>query len=407
MFPAASGFRPVPGPVPAKGDDDIRRCICFLLCLLLSQAVFPAHALDNNPYLDEAIRKVFKNHQTIGGELIVAKNGQFVYEYDYGYSYVRQKEPVNDRTHFRIASVTKLLSAIRVMQLVEEGKLDLDRDLSEYYGYDIRNPYVPDSRLTLRNLMTHTASLKVSGGFTNTKATLRSLLSTDKKQSANYYNEAFGSVYRYSNFGAGIMGSLIELVTGENVNDDVSAHVFAPLGIDAAYHPSLLEDTDSVAYLYKRNGTLQYSRRVLLSRDWDPSVNPELHYRTTVGSIWITARDLCRIGMLFLQGGELDGVRLLKEETVQEMMSSQKGKGNVVIDSPYGLCVNRVDNLIDGYLIYGHQGLSDDICANLYFEPKSQLVFAFVTNGCNNNLKDAICSISRSLFTEIWAIYGD
>jgi CubicO group peptidase (beta-lactamase class C family) len=111
--------------------------------------------------------------------------------------------------------------------------------------------------------------------------------------------------------------------------------------------------------------------------------------------------------MLLLNGGELNGVRLLKEETVREMMSSQKGKGCVTIDSPYGLCINRVDNLLDDRMIYGHQGMSGDICANLYFDPQSSLVFAMVTNGCNNKIDDHICAISRKLFAAVWDVYGD
>ena len=111
--------------------------------------------------------------------------------------------------------------------------------------------------------------------------------------------------------------------------------------------------------------------------------------------------------MLLLNGGELNGVRILKEETVQEMMSSQKGKGCVTIDSPYGLCINRIDNLLEDRMIYGHQGMSGDIVANLYFDPESSLVFAMVTNGCINKIDDHICAISRKVFAAVWDAYGE
>ena len=387
----------------------MQRLLCACLVLVLCFSMIPnAFALDENPELDEALGKIFKNHKTVGAVLVVAKGDEIVYQRNYGYAYLLKHDLVNDDTYFRIASVSKMLSAIRVMQLVEEDVLDLDEDISTYLGYDVRNPYYPKSRLTLRDLMSHTSSLSVNGGYSSIRNPLRKLISTDRKQTGNFHDEAPGSVYRYSNFGAGIMGSLIEAVTDTNVNDDIYEHVFEPIGVDAAFHPALLKNPDNVTYIYEKGGEkLVSSRKALLDAKWDPSVNPEMHFRLTVGSIWITGRDLCRIGMLLRDGGELDGVRLLEEETVEEMMSSQKGKGNVVIDSPYGLCVNRIDNLLDDRMIYGHQGMSGDIVSNLYWDPESSLVFALITNGSNNKLDDHICGISRKLFAEIWRVYGD
>ena len=386
----------------------MRHIIAFILCFIMCVSTIGAYALEDNPELDEQLGSIFKAYKTVGATLVVAKNNEILYQRNYGFSYLLKKVRVDENTHFRIASVTKLLSAIGVMQLVEQGLLDLDTDISEYLGYDVRNPYFPQSRLTLRCLMTHTSSLSVNGGYSKIRNSLRSLISTDRRQTGNFHDEAPGTVYRYSNFGAGIMGSLVESVTQQNINDVIYTNVFEPLGIDAAYHASLLKDKDSVTYIYERGGKrLMASRKASLESKWDPSVNPEMHFRLTVGSIWITGQDLCRIGMLLLNGGELDGVRLLKEETVQEMMSSQKGKGAVTIDSPYGLCINRVNNLLEDRMLYGHQGMSGDICANLYYDPESTLVFAMVTNGCNNKMDDHICALSRKLFAAVWDEYGE
>ena len=386
----------------------MRRLLAALLCMAIFLCSSGAMAMDENPELDEALGKIFKAYKTVGATLVVAKGDEILYERDYGYSYLLKKVRVDENTHFRIASVTKIVSAIGVMSLVEDGLLDLDTDISEYLGYDVRNPYYPKSRLTLRCLMTHTSSLSVSGGYSSVRNTLRKLISNDRRQTGNYHDEAPGTVYRYSNFGAGIMGSLMEAVTDQNLNDVMVQRVFAPLGIDAAYHAALLKDPESVSYIYNAGGSkLVTGRKASLEAEWETEPNPEKHYRLTVGSLWLTGQDLCRLGMLLRNGGELDGVRILQEETVQEMMSSQMGKGAVTIDSPYGLCVNRVDNLLPDRMIYGHQGMSGDICANLYWDPESSLVFAMITNGCNNKMDDHICAISRKLFAAIWDEYGD
>ena len=386
----------------------MRHVIAVILCILLCVNVTASFALEDNPELDEKVGAIFKSHKTVGATLVVAKDGQILYQRNYGHAYLVKKEPVDEDTYFRIASVTKMISAIGVMQLVEKGLLDLDTDISQYLGYDVRNPYYPKSRLTLRCLMTHTSSLSVGGGYSRIRNPLRKLISTDKKQTGNFHKEEPGTVYRYSNFGAGIMGSLIEIASNQNINDYMEENVFKPLGIDAAYHATLVDTPDKVTYIYNRGGTrLITGRKASLQDDWDPSVNPEMHFRITVGSLWINGQDLCRLGMLLLNGGELNGVRILKEETVQEMMSSQKGKGCVTIDSPYGLCINRIDNLLEDRMIYGHQGMSGDIVANLYFDPESSLVFAMMTNGCINKIDDHICAISRKVFAAVWDAYGE
>ena len=91
--------------------------------------------------MDDAVRKIFKVQKTVGGTVLVAKDGEIVYQLNYGYQNARKQLRVTDGTHFRIASVTKMVSAIRVMQLVEEGKLSLDAPLGDTLGYTVYNPY--------------------------------------------------------------------------------------------------------------------------------------------------------------------------------------------------------------------------------------------------------------------------
>ena len=97
----------------------------------------------------------------------------------------------------------------------------------------------------------------------------------------------------------------------------------------------------------------------------------------------------------------------LQPETVAEMLASQQGRGGVRIDSPYGLCVNRNDTLLADRLVYGHQGMSGGITANVYFEPESRFVFVMISNGCSNKLQNRVCAISRKLFNLMWEKFGE
>ena len=83
------------------------------------------------------------------------------------------------------------------------------------------------------------------------------------------------------------------------------------------------------------------------------------------------------------------------------------GKGGITASSPYGLCVNRNDTLIPGKMLYGHQGMSDGIAANVYFDPETRFVFTFISNGCNNNMDNRVCAVSRRLLTLMWEAYGE
>ena len=376
----------------------------MLLALLTLQPV--GAVADENAELDAVLADIFPKYKTTGAVVVVAKNGEIVYHYDYGYAYKKDREPITPESYFKIASVTKLVSAIRVMQLVEEGKLDLDAPIGDYFGFTIQNPHHRAIPVTLRHLMSHTSSLSQRGGYSRERR-LDTFLDASLNHWSNWESWAPGSKYAYSNFGAGLMGSLMEIVTQKNIDDCVREGVFEPLNIDAAYHISLLGDPDKAVYTYKANGDLHSSRAAYLRNAWEPEIDPNAHYTITVGSVWIRGDDLCRLGIMLCNGGTIDGVRILKPETVELMMSSQQGLGHVTVDSPYGLCVHRVSNLLDDYMVYGHQGLSEGILCNLYFDPETQLVFTLITNGSSTNMTDHIGRLSRRVFAEIWDRYRD
>ena len=140
----------------------MKKLIAMVLCLMLMPL---GHSLAEENSLDEAVAKVLSGHKTTGAALYVAKDGEIVYEYLYGYADKKAGIPVSEDTYFRTASVTKMISAIHIMQLVEQGLLDLDENIGTYFGYSVTNPYVGNAPVTLRHLMTHTSSLNSQGGY--------------------------------------------------------------------------------------------------------------------------------------------------------------------------------------------------------------------------------------------------
>lgn len=383
--------------------------ICLLLpCAALAelQQIPLPGPYPGNAALDEALDAIFPRFRTSGAVVVVAKEGEIVYHHDYGQAYKAGHAPVTPETCFRAASVTKLVSAVRVMQLFEDGLLDLDAPIGDYLGFEVRNTRRKSEPVTLRHLMTHTSSVSDSGGFSS-NLSLDDFLDASLKHNGNWRDWSPGTKYNYSNFGAGLMGSLIEAVTGKNVDDSVREAIFEPLGMNAGYHISLLDDPEQAAYIYYADGSLKKSPAAYLREAWDGSVNPNRHYGLTYGSLWIRGDDLCRLGIALCEGGTVNGVALLTPETIELMTSSQQGLGGVKADSPYGLCVHRVSTLLKDRMVYGHQGRSDGVLCNLYFEPQSRLVFTLITNGSSTKQSDYVANLTRAVFAEVWDAYGE
>ncbi len=376
--------------------------LCCLLALLPSLA--PALTLDEiNHEVDDA----FKGSRTTGGALVIVKNGEILYEHYFGNRDEALLLPVTADTYFRIASVTKLISGIGMMQLVEQGLVELDTDISEYFGYDIANTYYPDTPITLRQLMSHTSTLSTKGGY-GAEHTVHDMLARELRRRANFTDTIPGSVYAYSNFGAGVAGAIMEAVTGVSVNRYMTEHVFAPLGLDASYDPSLLSDPASVPNLYAADGSRYRSAPYLLSETYEDFADPENHYRTTVGSLWIRATDLAALTIALCGDGTVNGVRLLTPESLSQMRDNQASfAASVTGESPYGLFTNRENTLVEGHTFYGHQGVFGGVLCNVYFEPETQFCFILLTNGCNNVMQGHVGVLTRRMFTFAYSTFMD
>ena len=374
----------------------MRKLLSFLMIWLL----LPCAALgEDTARLDDTLADIFRRYHTTGAVVAVGKGEELVYHFDYGWADKKSQVPVTSGTAFKSASVSKLISAIRVMQLMEEGRLSLDSPIGDTLGYEVSHPGRPFTPVTLRMCMSHTSA--IHGSYTAGK-TLRQLLND-----SHWETWQPGCRYRYSNLGAGVMGTLMETITGQDVNTCVDEGVFQPLGIDAAYRVWLLDTPTDAALRYNGEGRLARSRSFYASEPYEPQAGPEAHYDLVIGDVWIRGDDLCRLGMMLCQGGTLEGVTLLQPETVAEMTASQQGKGGITADSPYGLCVHRVDSLLPGRMVYGHQGQSDGIVCNLYWEKESGFVFAMMTNGCSTGMDNYICTLSRRAFAAAWAVIGE
>src|SRR5437899_4546777 len=202
--PFISGSSPPPAQVPAVAPQPSPPPV-------LTEADFET-------FLDALIPSQLRTRNIAGAVVSVVKDGQVLFAKGYGYADFEAKKPVlADQTLFRPGSISKLFSATAVMQLAEQGKLDLDRDVDDYLDFAIPKTY-PEP-VTLRRLLTHTA------GFEETLKNLFVAHESDMKPLRTYLVNQMpqrifptGKVVSYSNYGFTVFGYIVERVSGEKFN---------------------------------------------------------------------------------------------------------------------------------------------------------------------------------------------
>ena len=237
--------------------------------------------------------------------------------------------PVTVDDPVRIASISKLVVAIGVMRLVEAGKLDLDRDVSDYLGWKLRNPAFPDAPISLRLLLSHRSSLTDRIDYVlPLDADMRKVLENPKAWDAEH---APGTWWAYTNFNFPVIAAAMERVTGERFDRLMDRLVLGPLKLDACYNWATCSPaaTSRAVVQYRENKPTkddhhgQPPRCAVepasdgscdIAKWWRPGVNGAIF--SPQGGLRISGRGLARIGRLLLGEGKVDGVRLLKPSSV-------------------------------------------------------------------------------------------
>jgi CubicO group peptidase (beta-lactamase class C family) len=246
---------------------------------------------------------------------------------------------VADQTLFRPGSISKVFTATAVMQLVEQGKLDLDRDVNEYLDFAIPKTFAEP--VTLRRLLTHTA------GFEEVVKNLFVASANEMRPLREYLIAARperifrpGTVPAYSNYGLALAGYIVERTSGEPFEKYIAAHILEPLRMEhstfAQPLPPTLEKAMSKGYGATAQGEKSF----------------EFVQAAPAGALSATGADMTRFMLALLGEGTLDGVTILKPETVHAMETRQLDLPPAV--RSLGLVLMEYSS--NGQRIIGHAG---------------------------------------------------
>jgi CubicO group peptidase (beta-lactamase class C family) len=256
---------------------------------------------------------------------MVFVDGQVVWSKGYGHRDYLRTKPFTTTTPMTIGSITKTFTGAAMMRLVAEGKLDLDADVNRYLPFRVRNPRFPDIPITLRMIATHTSS--ITDRWEVYRATyhfgsespesladfVTSYFAPDggRYSADNYTTAAPGAAREYSNIAAGLVGFVIERMTGERLDATTRRHIFAPL------------DMRATGWFLRDLPIAELSTQFVATEGW---AVPVARYEGTIypdGWVRTSVRDLSRFFLALLNHGELGGVRILPSRQADEMTRFQ------------------------------------------------------------------------------------
>ncbi|HEU5203419.1 MAG TPA: serine hydrolase domain-containing protein [Candidatus Limnocylindrales bacterium] len=341
---------------------------------------------DDVQALEAWLDGVVHRHSVIGIAAAVIKQGQPSRFASRGLASIAERRPATEDTVFRIASVTKLVTAIAVMQLVERGLVDLDapaNDALRAYRLVIAKP--GHRPATLRHLLTHTAGIPEVvhlrdvfhpgwGPFMSRPAIASVAIGEPLPSLRSYYGAALrcvvepGTVFAYSNHGFATLGQVLEDVTGEPLDRLYRERIFEPLG---------MVDTDfarSARMAARRATGYEFGRR------GPEPVADRLWLGSAGGGIYSTARDLARLGAALLESnadGAAAGGRILETGSLAALVAPSF---QPVPQLPgVGLGCFRGD--VDGHPTFSHDGLLPGFAAILLVAPDDGTALVAMTTG--------------------------
>jgi CubicO group peptidase (beta-lactamase class C family) len=306
----------------------------LLFCILLAHTLHAAQAAPgrlearpsspaqvdplNDPaklqaFLDGMMSVYMTCHHIVGAAIAVVKDGEIILSRGYGYADLARKIKVDPEvTLFRTGSTAKLITWTAVMQLVQQGRIDLDGDINAYLR-DFKIPATFAQPITMRNLLTHTAGFedRALGLAARTPADLSTLAEqVREKMPARVYPP--GKVAAYSNYGAALAGYIVERVSGLSYETYVEENIFKPLGMN---HSTVRQPLPAVLV---KDMALGYT---FADGQYRPQEFELFKGMAPAGAMSSTVADMARFMIAHLQQGRYRTGRILNEATIRLMHS--------------------------------------------------------------------------------------
>jgi CubicO group peptidase (beta-lactamase class C family) len=333
---------------------------------------------DVETWLDGFVPYAIANGEVAGGVIVVVKNGGVLLQKGYGYADVEKKIPVDpQRTLLRAGSVAKVFTWTAMMQLVDQGKIDLDRDINDYLDFEI--PAAFGRPITMRHLSTHTSGFeeRIKNMAGSGPAQARSLEAYVKGTIPTRIY-APGEVPSYSNYGAALAGYIVQRVSGEDFNDYLDRHVFQPLDMQRSTFRQPLPES------------LQQD----MSRGYVTTAAPPWHFEicnpAPAGGLSTTGADMAQFMISHLLAHSGGDTPLLSPAAARKL----HGSISRPIPSLYGMSLGFEEHR-DVRRIIGHDGDTEVFHSDmeLFLDDGVGLFMSFNSSGKDDAASDILASV--------------
>ena len=331
----------------------------------------------NSVDIKSFLEKLCRDEKIAGMAVAVTNKKETLFADGFGVESIERPEvKVTKTSLFRIASITKIVTGMTLLSLVEEGKLSLDAPVKDILPWLTLADKETEEGITLRHLLSHTSGLEAEytpDGFREESALEASLREGLPKAKILF---PLGKGYNYSNWGIRLASAMAEKVSGKRFTQLAQERVLTPLRMTlttfdlhiAATYPLCLAHTEE-------NGIFKAYHRI-----------EENAARHAAGGLFSNAEDLCRLARCLLNEGQCDaGTSIVSEETIRLMKMKH---ANCIKYDGYGLTLIQ-DNFCDSN-IYGHLGSAPPYSTSLIIHPKSGYGIVTLMNTQRDSLRLSI-----------------
>jgi CubicO group peptidase (beta-lactamase class C family) len=350
----------------------------------------PTDPAEIEVFMDDFFARKMQEYHFAGAAVSVVKDGKLFFAKGYGFADIEKGIPVDpEQTIFHVGSVGKVFTWTAVMQLVEQGKLDLDADINTYLDFHIPDTY--PQPITLKHLITHTAGFEdrwLGSVVSDASELIPAREWLVSRMSARVHPP--GEYAGYSNYNAMLAGYIVARVSGQLYDQYIQKYIFDPLGMVHSTTqtpiPSSLSANLSVGYNYI-NGAFQAFPDYIAQ----PALLPS-------GGHYTSVTDMARFMIAHLQGGFYGDaaaeVRILEESTARQMQSTLYTPDSRLLGTAYGI-FDWSDN---GQRTLGHTGFFPPMNSVLLLLPDQDLGIFVAINGGAGDLTTQHYGFQRAFF---------
>ena len=374
-----------------------RIIVISILSVISVLGVQSIHGRDTEEFT-KGVQRIFDELDMTGLGVAVVKGDSIIYQQSFGYRQLATDttaaEPLHNDDMFRIASISKTFIATVIMQYVEEGKLSLSDDTQKYLSFPLRNPLYKDTPITIEQLLTHTSSINDSKSWWNVNV-------IDPGQYDDYHKcysrTKPGRDYKYCNMNYTLLGAVIENIAHDKFFNEVDARIMKPLGLGGGFNCNDLDRSKFVRLYrykkdlrgYKEDDEAYRPYNGIIDRNY--KLGREFGLAYPASGMKITTRDLARYMMMHMNGGRLDGTRIISEESEELMRRNFVGKHN------YGLSFRHYYDLYPGKVLSGQTGGGHGLKSAMIFDPEEKTGFVIISSGSKSDVIDGYADIHKPI----------